>query len=350
MNGTVILYLMIFLVTTLLALLSQVLGKNKKIKVRRSFLYASFIIHWIFLAFTNIGADYNNYVRIIKNISLENLLGDSEVVFSGFCLVLKSLVESPDIVIFFIKTITLVLFYIAFMEIAQEANIGLCMFAFNAFVYLQGYFILGMQIAIACLLLSTIYLKQDKKKKALLFLLLACGLHSSAILFIPLFVMYFILDIRKKKMSIRFVSLMVIAYIVVYFCVGYIMTWGIDHIPQLAQYRIYNMMSDYRGTGLVQILFFIPLLYFLYLINRNSNSINLKNLSIVFILTAFLFSMIGYKIEVFSRINKSFLMIYAYLIPSFFFERKNNNYQSIRGVTTSTRNLRTCHKIICLIS
>lgn len=116
---------------------------------------------------------------------------------------------------------------------------------------------------------------------------------------------------------------------------GYIMTWGIDHIPQLAQYRIYNMMSDYRGTGLVQILFFIPLLYFLYLINRNSNSINLKNLSIVFILTAFLFSMIGYKIEVFSRINKSFLMIYAYLIPSFFFERKNNNYQSIRGVTTS---------------
>lgn len=331
MDGTVVLYLMIFLVTSFLASQCQSLEKDGRIKVRRIFLYTSFIIHWIFLVFTNIGVDYNNYIRIIKNVSLENLFSESEVVFSGLCLALKNLFESPDVVVFFLKTITLVLFYIAFMEIAQEANIGLCMIAFNAFVYLQGYFILGMQIAIACLLLSTIYLKQDREKKALLLLILACGLHSSSILFIPLYVMYFVINLRKKKMSISFVVLISVSYVLAYLFIGLIMNWGLDHIPQLAQYRIYNMVSDYKGIGLVQILYFIPLLYFVYLINNNSNSVNLKNLSIVFVFTAFLFAMIGYKIEVFSRINKSFLMIYAYLIPNFFFERKYNNQQSVKN-------------------
>ena len=115
MNSTVILYVSIYLLTTLFAIKSQARSSVGQVYFKWRWLVASFMIHWVFLCFTNISVDYKNYMRIILNVSFENLFLDSEIAFNGLCLILKCLFKSPDIVIFFIKSITLLIFYKCFI-------------------------------------------------------------------------------------------------------------------------------------------------------------------------------------------------------------------------------------------
>ena len=322
MNSTVILYVSIYLLTTLFAIKSQARSSVGQVYFKWRWLVASFMIHWVFLCFTNISVDYKNYMRIILNVSFENLFLDSEIAFNGLCLILKCLFKSPDIVIFFIKSITLLIFYKCFIMLRNNVSLGLSVLAYNLLLYLQGFLILGMQLAIALLFLSIIYIERGDIKRSLFLLIVACSVHSSTILFVPIFILYLIINSRKHKMRGNFICVLSVSYVIIYIFMGKLLNWAINTIPQFSQYKIYHMIDKYSGLGIMQIVFFIPIFYFIFLLYRNDIDNSIKNLAIICSITAFLFAMLGYKIEVFSRINTNFIMIYSFFIPVLFFERK----------------------------
>lgn len=322
MNATIFLYIFIFFSTTILMKKSQLLI-NGKVKYRKGYFILAFFIHWFFLTFTNIGADYNNYIRIINNISAQNITKETEMGFNLVCFVLKTITHNNDITIFFIKTLTLILFYIAFRLLYEDVDIGICVLAFNLILYLQGFFILGMQLAIAFLLLSGIQLKHKKNIRAIILLIIAGSIHASCWLFVPIYVLYLYFTFRTKKIKPFFIALICIIYGSIYLSAGQIMQWAINNISQFSQYSIYGFNSTNTNIGFMQIVYFIPIFYFCYIMYKKDNSYVLKNMTIIFSVTAFLFALLGYKIDVFARINKSFFVIYGVLIPALLWDRKN---------------------------
>lgn len=320
---TVIIYIFIFFTTTVLASSSQVILKNGDILYRPSRLFFSFMIHWFFLVFTDIGVDYQNYTRIIDRVTLYNFLSDSEVGFSALCLLLKSLFHSPDIVIFFLKTITLILFYFGFNKVKGKVELGVTVLCYNAFLYLQGLYIFGMQINIALLFLSVIYILNQENIKSIVFLILASSMHSTGLFFIPIYILFFWFNRRNKQMSKVKIGFIVLIYLAGYVSLGMIYDYAIHNIPQLQQYKAYGEIMNYSGTGIMQFVFFVPVLYFVHLINKNCTDGRYKNFTTIVALTAFLFAMIGYRFQVFARINKNFFMLYGLLIPMLLFMRKS---------------------------
>lgn len=320
--STILLYMTIFISTTLLGGGAQK-KVGEKVTIIRVKFFSAFFIHFIFLCFTNIGIDYGNYSRHINNVSLDNLLSYNEVGFSFLCYVIKSIVGTADITIFFIKLLTLILFYAAFLKVKDKVNYIFLFLTYNLFLYLQGLFIIGMQISIAFLFWSFIYLVEKDTIKALVTLIIAVTMHSSSMFFIPIYILFIFVNRKEGISSELKVVIVAIVYIVVYFCIGLIYNYAVTNIAQLRQYSSYGFMKSYNGTGLMQYLYFIPVFLFVFSNNKNSKCKRLNNLLTVVSMSAFLFALLGYRFAVLARINKSFFVLYGLLIPMFLYRRQN---------------------------
>lgn len=95
------------------------------------------------------------------------------------------------------------------------------------------------------------------------------------------------------------------------------------------QYSQYTFITDYSGLGIMQIIFYIPVFYMIVMAYRCSENKNLINLSIVMAFTGFFFAMLGYRLQVISRMYEYFMGIYMICVPVLFYERKTG--QDLKG-------------------
>lgn len=334
--STILLYIAIFASTTILANFSQKISKFG-IKYRKGYLFASFFIHWIFLSFTSIGADYISYYEIIDRLGTSNSYDGVEIGFSVLCLSLKKIVISPHLVIFLLKTITILIFYKGFYLIKNQSNLTLSVFAFNMLLFLQGIYLLSMQMAIALLFVSFIYLLNAKNTHSIVYLIFAILIHYSSLLLVPIYLIYYFGNIggyRINRLTIFFLVLFIAG--VLYFYVD-IYVYFTSNFTPFKHYSNYELKNDSDVIAIGQILFFIPLLYFAFQIYKSDMNNNIKNAAVVFIIIAFGYAILGYKIDVLTRINMSFFPIYAILIPLLLTNRKKREIKVLTRLKLSYR-------------
>lgn len=322
---TSILYLSIFLSTTLMAHKSQ--RKTEfGCKFNGRWLLMSFLIHWFFLSFTNIGADYNTYFTVAQNISLDAVFDTYEFGFYLTVYLLKLLFSSSHVVLFFIKTISVLIFYLGFYLIRNDADLGLSVLAFNAFLYVRCFYLLSMYFSIAFLFLSIIFLINKRSIKSFCFLTIACTIHASTFLFVPIYLLLFSMEIvNKKKFGAVKIVFITIAYLGILNYSVQIYEYAVNNLDAFKHYVEHSLITEYSGSGLMQYVYFVPILYFVYLMFKNIESYRIKNAAIIFSFSAFLFALLGYKIEVFSRTIKSFFALYGFIIPMLFYYRKHDD-------------------------
>lgn len=317
-ENTLVLYIFIFVITTLYPLLFR--GNNE---TKREGLLVPFIIHWFFCCFTNIGVDYQNYYRIIENIGTSSAFEGVEIGFTWICIILKTLSFNPDQIIFLLKTLTVVLFYRGFYKLRKTTIIPLAILSYNVLIYLQGFYLLSMQLAIALLFLSVIHLLFGTRSKSVFYMLMACLIHTSSILLLPIYVILMYMQSKKALISVRQICVLVCVMATISVCFTIIYDYAINSIPIFQYYVAYELSDTDQatGSGLGQIVFYLPIFYFILQIYRSNLSSNIKNGAVIFSIVGFTYALLGYKVEVLMRINESFFCLYAIFIPLLFYKR-----------------------------
>ena len=190
-----------------------------------------------------------------------------------------------------------------------------------------------MHFCIVLLFLSFVYLLEKEKKKAVLSLIAACTVHSSAFLLIPIYILFFITGATERRLSGFMVLVLILGVFGVVSVYDLVYKYAVSQLAIFEQYAHYEIINETKGSGLMQFFYFSPiffLTFYQYFYMKEPNY--KKNLAVVFSLFAFAFAMLGYKMEVFARINMNFLGIYSAMVPGILFSCKNTkqtkkNYQ-----------------------
>lgn len=337
----------VYLSITILTLFLSYFCQKKRIYTSRSFNYflffLCFCVHAFFMCFTRVGTDYDEYIRIIKLLSWNTITESIEIGFNFLGLLFYSLTNNADSTLFFIKLLTLVIYYYSFYLIRNRVRIVYSILAFNAFVYFRWY-IIGMNLSISILLLSGVLLVEKKKNiLPLILVILAALVHSSSWLFIPSYLLCYFLFVKKKRISLIGVLIIVSMYLSIFIFYRQIYSYLIDRFSFFNQYRFYLLIDSNSGSGLLQYINFAFIFIYVLVILNNSNDKRLVFCSLVFTINAFLFALLAYKMTVFSRINNSSLIIYCYFIPCIF------GYERWRG-TADNKGFVDNKSNICLTS
>jgi len=315
-------------VVSLMTLFARCAQSNKRTNTQTQFTFYlipyffSFFCAWFVISFTRIGTDYENYTWIIKYS--KEYLEDSlvEAGFNGLSFLLLKVFNDTDVVIFMIKTITIAIFYFAFYQMCNTVPLWLSVLTYGMFLYLRFY-LLSMMLVAALIMLSIAYLLKNRNLTAAFVLIVACFVHSSCIFLIPTYVLYFIICKKNYIISKTMIFAIVFVYTIVILFSSRLVNYAVTHIAALAQYAKYDISWN-QGIGILLIVRYLPLIYFLYLIYNTSNTKTLVNLSLIFILTSLFFDILGYKYSIVSRMSFLFLAVQCLMIPAFLNETDNN--------------------------
>lgn len=315
---TFLLFLGIMLFTTFLASGSQKIQSNGSIKFEPSFFFAAFFIHWFFLAFTRSGTDHDQYIEIIKTWAEHRLLQGEEPGFNGLLVVLQSLFDNPEIVLFFVKTITIIFYYHAFWLLRKRVSLFFLMLTFNSGLYIWSFVVLGQSMAVALSLIAASLVVLNKKwYLPVLLALLAFTIHASAIVVAVLLFAVSLFNKYNVKIGRKLLALMLAGVILIVQMIKIIYGWAIAEIGNLAQYSSYADVEG-KGSGLFNYAYYLFLFVLLLLPIYRSGMVNrLKNFVILSFMYGLLSSFSGYYIGS-TRLNYYTYILYLILIPYYY--------------------------------
>ena len=293
--STFFLYFFIMIVTSLFAMIAQ---NNKKgiVTFHLRWLLCSFFIHWFFCAFTNIGVDYPHYKNIIRNYSLSLFMEGEEIGFNGLSAFLYYITKNEDICIFFIKTLTMVLFYLGFYKLKDKIQLWMCILSYNVFLYLSSFYLISIHVAIAFVFLGAAMAFTSKNMIGPIALAtVGFSFHASAII-----------------MVVCFISILLVEY---------------------TQGRKFNSSIFYAHQGNSGLYYyFLYTFYFLYLLLIFKSKIRMREKisSMMFYLFGFMFGMLVYILGS-GRLNMYTIVFTGITVPVLF-NSADSKYQSIKKV------------------
>ncbi|MBQ0088671.1 MAG: EpsG family protein [Prevotellaceae bacterium] len=310
-----IIFFIVLLLSTFLAKLAQPYGTsangNLQSRIKKIPYIASFIVTWFFLAFTNIGSDYENYRTIIDTISFENpLYGDSELGFNYLCIIIKTIFNgNPDAVIFFLKTLTLAIIYVSLYKVADKISLPFSILAYISLYWLPSFYLFPIMLSGALCLASFVdWHLTGKKLRPLFFIILACFIHMSAFLIIPFFVVLYRLPSNNNY--VRFNFFFFIGALTLLFLSNFLISYMAANLT-IFHYDTYNK-GESIGTGL-RVIVEYALLYVSYsFLNGKNTDRTFKELVFVFVTTNLIVSIAAYSFDVISRVQ--YLLMPMYLI------------------------------------
>lgn len=327
---TAILYIFVFVLSTFFMYLAQknvklADGTKKRIFDVFWFLLA-FVPLWITMCFTNIGADYESYIDIITNarqIRYEN--GIVEWVFYSLCIVLFDVFRNAHIVIFIIKTVTLFLFFCAIYMLRKEAVLWLSLLAFCGLRFLEFYLI-QMQLSVSIFMIGLIFLLRNKPLRFLICYILSALIHSSALIFFPVFLLFFALKGQVRTFNREVIISICIICLIILSAWLSISVYAVKYIPFFQQYAYYSLISDYAGSGITVYIYYLPVIYFCIFIYKSCKYWpQYTNIAVILTLFCFVFGILGYKIEVLGRLRAYALALQMIIIPIYFCKRRSDS-------------------------
>lgn len=288
-------------------------------------LFSAFIPLWAFLCFSSPSLDYDNYIRIIDFVSWQNpYAGTSEIGFNYLIVIIKSLVsEKADIVIFCIRTLSLLVVFLSLYRLHKQVNLGYSIFIYGTTVFLFSTYALS-QIAAASLELmafSFIYTSDKRKIKIWGYVVAIIGaqLHTSAYLALPvLLVIDYSLRKPKEFQAIKWFYFIgaFVAFILLSMIIGYI-----ESNFQEFQYGEY-FEDTQSGLGFRVYIEYAALFIMYFLLPVESVSLRFRNTLYIFLVTTFFITIVSYTTSVGARMHTIFMAQNVALLPQLLKNRK----------------------------
>ena len=319
MDLTKIIYIGICLAAYVLSLMAE----NKRSKVA-FFLSAVILILFSGLRDISVGIDTQFYYRDLSKIQ-----NGIEVYISGKAYVeiarlLFLVVSNPAIIIFIISLFTIGLFYIGFWKMKDMYSLSWMVLIFICFYYARSMNIARQYLAWAIIFYALSYLIKKKYTFFAIFVLIAVGIHVSAICAFAILGIYML---RDKQNSVKKIMLML--FLALAGPIGLMLV-----LPKLEK-----MAETYSGFGSIQLgflgFFKFAVVLGIVLLNNNriSFSINSKkitridsrldNTAAIVYLIGILFDSLTYFSSYISRVGLYFLS-FEFLFWGQVLKNKNN--------------------------
>lgn len=252
-------YLSLILIVLFISNIS--FGKNKKNSI-----LLPVIMITIFSAIRyKVGTDYMNYINIYNSFTLGelsniNIIKD-EIGFKLVLYISKYIFKSPDFLFIITSIIQGIFLYLIIKKDGNEKGNWIPLLMYITF--LMPFEMNGIRQGIACLI--TFYALQQyldgHKIKCIIYTLLACTFHITAIIILPTIVLIEFTKNDRKKMIIGFV----IALLVLLISGATIFNSIIDKLD-LNRYDSYIAEGDYNIVAIIKTLLVrTPIYLFLYL-------------------------------------------------------------------------------------
>lgn len=323
---TILLYLGIMLSSTALAFASQrirlVNGINTTVYFNKFLFSLSFIIACFFIAFTNIGVDYDNYYYIVRQESWQSFrsIFSVEPGFGLMCVLLKQFISTDaHVVLFIFKSLSILFAFWAIYLTRNRIVVGYAVAAYMGLAYLPSFYLMSMSLVVGIILVAMAYYAITRKYFLTFFLaLIAAQLHNAVYLFIPTIMILFLLE-KGKNLSTPIKAIVILAYIVFGVFAGQIFTIAQSSISSF-HYSGYGN-NVFSGSGVMIFCLYVPLFFLLYLIVDKKYKVSeiQRNGLFVFTLSSLFFNVLSYRFLVVERMEFLLLSLYIFFIPGVFF-------------------------------
>ena len=185
--------------------------------------------------------------------------------------------------------------------------------------YAWSYIIIRHTVALAFIILSYDYIKNNKIIKFVCCVLIASLFHKSAIIFLIAYPIANKIKLSSKKMNLILIALIPI----VVFAGKYIINFGISFIKS-GDYTLYKTRQDTMGIGMF-LIYYIPFIVSCFL-DKNMEKERV-NYNIVFV--GLVFSMLTIHLAEFFRIGMYFLIFNILMLPNIFSELSDTKNKKI---------------------
>lgn len=216
-----------------------------------------------------------------------------------------------------------------------------------SYMYLESFNGTRQSMAIGFLLMA--YCMREKKhiKRAIIFAILACGIHLTAIAFIP-FLLIDKYKLNKNKTNLA-VMIIVIGALITKYALWPVINFITRFLPQYAKYLKYNNFIDSGGRGnniYVTIFYLVFLLAALFIINNPSyknknlgisisdNYSQYLGVIVIFSAVTIVFGLLFSRSLLMNRMRQYFSIYWIVLIPSIYEIIKNKVYSVILYICT----------------
>ena len=194
-----VVYLFMFISCSLCAGLVQHFYKNKKRILSTFFAILAVFIPSIIAGIRNInvGTDIKVYGIYMFNIARSHsiigyfgIVGTGDILYSFLNILTSLLSDNIHVLLFIIQFINCSIVFIAIFKERENIHMSLSYFIFLSTLYFRQLNLLRQGLALSFVLLAFVLFKNKKIKSTIFCMIIASLFHATAILAIPLFVIY----------------------------------------------------------------------------------------------------------------------------------------------------------------
>lgn len=334
---SVALYSLIFIVGSFLAFKSQQVSDYGTLNVRKGWFFASFLFLWFFFAFNDVGADTGQY-RILFEYSDTNQTNYyTGAVESGYIYInylVHFITNDPVWGIVIIRTIQFALVYLAIFMVRDRIIIGFAVMCYAALFYFGSFNILRLALASSVCMVCYACVVRGYSKYLIVFLaVIPFFIHRSSIIFsLTLFLWYLYQRFHKSMGTFARIAMMG-------GCI-FILAYGTTLMQDLMASGFsdgrYDNYLDTNGTrGVMVIIFYAPLLYFMFSTLGMGSKYDQQwtNLSFIFTLMSFTIAVMAYQVGMLTRMAAYLCMPMMYYMSYVLLTMKTGTY--IQGMKLS---------------
>lgn len=303
--------IIVVLLSIIFAFLSQGYKKTvdgKWINIRGfkpRYFILSFLVLGLFCFCVKSGKDITPYVSYYNSWTIKDIaFTNYEPLYVAISLLLRIFIKNPYIGIGVIKLLSLLLVYASLYLLKDKINLGIATTAYIVLLYIYNFHLLRMMLALGMVFLALSLDLTEKTRWSYLLFIVAFMIHYTSIIVFVVFLCY---KIFFKKINIVKQGLILGVLLLFYANFNTWFSMITSYESFLSKYQSYVTDQATSGTGLVQIIMFIPILTVLYLEYKYSKETRLYKLGFLLGIMIFFTGSLGYIFPVVSRIAYYFL-------------------------------------------
>lgn len=263
--------------------------------------------------------NYYNYGVILKEKSLSEIFKVDIWIEKGYLIYTKVIMymNEPYLILILSSLITIIGIHIFIKK--NSSNYILSFFLFQGLMfYYDSLNIIRQYLAIVICLMSFNFILERKKGKFYFSILLASFFHKTALIFLPLYILY------KIKLTKKKIKTLVIITIVVYFNLELLFDIFSRILPSYSGYLLGNKYKDFNLGN--RIFFIRDCLVFYLLYKKQYYKNNFENICMWIALMAFSIGLYSIKLGILNRVQLYYTIFYIILIPNYIsmFSKKEN--------------------------
>lgn len=326
-TSTIILYIVIIAIASAFAGMAQsslriVSRDNRSYFWRRSrkgWYILSFFVLAFFACFSANGVDKDSYQYLFNVNTFGYRYTGVEPGFWLYIVLFKSIINNKVIFLISISLLTLIFVYKGIWDCKDRLQVGLAIFIFASQYYLQSFNLMRIYLAISILILGAKHVIDKNRIKYLIYILVACSIHYSAIFALMGYVVANFFEAFGKKLSKLF-------FICAFGVVLIISTFTIQVAANLIQvqnvvvdkYSIYLEQASSAQVGLKWIFNLVPSILILYFSGKIKLEKFIFNIVRGYTIIQILVSIMSYSIPVLGRAIMCFNLVQIILFPIIF--------------------------------